>query len=228
MITVGQVVEEILAFTALYLHVKGNDRRKVIVLILPPLPVGDVRLYAQQPVFYLPHSFIRRDGDDVEREHHAGSDVAQLGDHVVPDIVGIIPQKHDTPVAVAYPETVLFQLKAVGGDVVPEVMPLSRHIRRIKVEGILFLGPEEVMDQLQPLRSVQRIATGAKPRKVCRQLAAYPVEIRPGVPDAVLSDAHRKIPQMLEVACVHGLIHKARVGFPAESVHIVPAHGHEY
>ena len=61
----GQVIQHLLGFFSLQLHIVRNHGRKVIVCILAPLPVGDICLYAQQSVLDLPHCFVCRYRDDV-------------------------------------------------------------------------------------------------------------------------------------------------------------------
>ena len=70
LVTGRQIIKELLAFLSLLLQVIGDNGRKIVVLVLLPLPVRDVRFYPKQTVFHLPHGFIRRDRDDIDGEHH--------------------------------------------------------------------------------------------------------------------------------------------------------------
>ena len=69
LVTGSQVVQKLLGFLALKLHVVGNHSGEVVVLILPSLPAGDVRFHAQQEALHLTDGFIGRDGDHINGEH---------------------------------------------------------------------------------------------------------------------------------------------------------------
>ena len=158
LVAVRQVVEEILTLAALHFHVKGDNSRKVVVLVLPPLPVGNVCLHAQQSVFNFTHGLIRGNGDEVKRKHHACAYVAKLRNHIVLYVVGIIPKKYHPPAAVAEAETVALCFKCIGANIVPEAMPLFSHIVNVKVEIAFLIGPEEVVNQSKAFHSVKLFA----------------------------------------------------------------------
>ncbi|MNP77885.1 hypothetical protein D3C76_1754010 [compost metagenome] len=66
LVACSQIVQELLTLLALLLHIIGHDSRKVIVLILPALPVGNVGFHAQQTIFHLTDCFICRNWNDVQ------------------------------------------------------------------------------------------------------------------------------------------------------------------
>ena len=70
LVTGRQIVQKLLAFPTLLLQVVGDDGGKVVVLVLLPLPVGDVGFHTEQTVFHLPDRFIRGNGNDIHGEHH--------------------------------------------------------------------------------------------------------------------------------------------------------------
>ena len=70
LVTGRQIVQKFLAFLSLLLHVIRNDRRKVVILVLLPLPVRDVGFHTEQAVFHLPHSFVCGNRDNVNGQHH--------------------------------------------------------------------------------------------------------------------------------------------------------------
>ena len=70
LVTGRQIIEELLAFLSLLLQVIGDNSGKVIILVLFPLPVRDIRFYPKQAVFHLTHGFIRGNRDNINREHH--------------------------------------------------------------------------------------------------------------------------------------------------------------
>ncbi len=81
-----QILEELPCLLPLLLHIVGDDGGKVVVHVLPPLPVRDVRLHAEEPLLDLPDRLVRRDRHDVDRQHQVPADVGELRHHIVPDI----------------------------------------------------------------------------------------------------------------------------------------------
>ena len=79
----GQVGHILLSLPALLLHIVGYNGRKVIVGVLPTLPVGDVGFHPQHLPLYLSHRLIGGNGDDVNGQHHAPALVGQFGDKLI-------------------------------------------------------------------------------------------------------------------------------------------------
>ena len=117
-----EVVQHLAGFLALLFQIIRHDSRKVLVAVLPPLPVGDVRLHAEQFVLHLSHRFVGRHGDHVNGEHHAPVEVGQLQDHAVFDVAGIVLEKQDAPVLIAHLEIIPMELQAVRADRILEIM----------------------------------------------------------------------------------------------------------
>ena len=61
-----QIVEHLLGFLALQLHVVGNGRGKIVVGVLAALPVGDIRLHAQQCALQLAGGLVRWHRQDID------------------------------------------------------------------------------------------------------------------------------------------------------------------
>ena len=66
LISRGQVVQKLLAFLALELHIIRHDGREIVVGVLPALPVGDVGFDTEQTVFHLPHGLVGGDRDNID------------------------------------------------------------------------------------------------------------------------------------------------------------------
>ena len=130
------------------------------------------------------------DRDNVDGQHHACADVGKLGDDVVLDEVGVVPQEDHSAVAVAHAEEVPPRLKAIGADIVLEVVSLARHVLRVEVEIRFLLRAKEVVDQLQLFCGVHFLAAGAEPRKISGKLAADAVEIVTRLLNVVLVRAY--------------------------------------
>ena len=81
LISRGEVIQHLTGLLPLLLQVIGHHSRKVIVVVLPPLPVGHVRLHSQQAVLHFPHSLICGDRDNVNGQHEASVQAGQLLDH---------------------------------------------------------------------------------------------------------------------------------------------------
>ena len=82
----GQVVQKLLAFLALELHIIGDDGREIVVGVLPALPVGDIGFDTEQAVFHLPHGLVGGDRHNIDRQHHISVEIGQLRNHAVFDI----------------------------------------------------------------------------------------------------------------------------------------------
>ena len=82
----GEVVQKLLAFFPLQLHVIRNHGAEIVVGILAALPVGNVGFHTQQAVFHLPHSFVRRHRHNVDGEHQIAVEIGKLRHHVVLNI----------------------------------------------------------------------------------------------------------------------------------------------
>ena len=128
LVTGRQIVQKLLAFLSLLFKVIGNDRRKVVVLVLLPLPVRDIGFHAEQSVFHLTHGFVRGNGYNINREHHITVQLTKLRHHTVLDISGVFPEKNHTPVSVAHTEVVLFKLKGIGADEVLKIVTFPHRL----------------------------------------------------------------------------------------------------
>ena len=130
-----EVVQHLTGFLALLLQVIRHNGRKVLVAVLPPLPVGDVRLHAEELIFYLAHRFVGRHGDHVNGEHHAPVEVGQLQDHAVFDVAGIVLEEQNATVLTAHFEIIPMELQAIWADCILEVVPALHDRLQIKGQG---------------------------------------------------------------------------------------------
>ena len=128
LVTGRQIVQKFLAFLSLLFKVIGNDRRKVVVLVLLSLPVRDIGFHAEQSVFHLTHGFVRGNGYNINREHHITIQLTKLRHHTVFDISGVFSKENYTPVPVAHTEVVLFKLKGIGADEVLKIVTFPHRL----------------------------------------------------------------------------------------------------
>ena len=62
----SEIVEHLSGFLLLLLHIIRNRRGEILVRILPPLPVGYIRLDPQQPILDFLNRLVGRDGQEVD------------------------------------------------------------------------------------------------------------------------------------------------------------------
>ena len=130
-----EVVQHLAGFLALLFQIIRHDSRKVLVAVLPPLPVGDVRLHAEQLVLHLAHRFVRRHGDHIDGEHHAPVEVGQLQDHAVFDVAGVVFKEQHTAILTSHLEIIPMELQAIWADCILEVVPALHGRLQIKGQG---------------------------------------------------------------------------------------------
>ena len=121
---------------------------------MPPLPVGNVGLYAQQTALHLAHGFVRGNRNHVDTHHHVPVQVGQFGNHAVLDIGGIVLQEDDAAELFAEPDIVGVLLDCVRADIILEVMAKPCFVGGIKYEGAFLSGAIEVMEHTQPFHGV--------------------------------------------------------------------------
>ena len=130
-----EIIQHFTGFLALLLHIVRNNSGEVLVAVLPPLPVGDVRLHAEQFVLHLSHRFVGRHRDHVNGEHHAPVEVGQLQNHAVFDVAGVILEEQDATILIAHFEVVPMKFQTVRADRVLEIVPALHGRLQIKRQG---------------------------------------------------------------------------------------------
>ena len=86
----GQIVEHLLGFLALQLHIVGNRRGKIVVGVLAALPVCHIRFHAQQRTLQLASGFVCRHRQDVDGQHQVTVKVAEFRHKAVLDVAGVV------------------------------------------------------------------------------------------------------------------------------------------
>ena len=223
----GQVGQKLLALPALQFHIVGDDGGEVVVLILPALPVRDIRLYPQQTVLHLPHGLVRGHIEDVDGQHHIAVQVGQVRHDLVLDIVGVVLQEQHPAIAVAQLQIVAVLLNSVRADVVLEVVALPGHICHIKMKITLVSGPVEVVEDTEPVRGVQLHALGAEGGEAGGQIGSDAGEVGAGVLNIPLVDCDGDILLLSDAVGPGRLVHEHLIVLPAVLVQSVLPHGHE-
>ena len=150
----GQVIQKLLGLLPLLLQVIGDNSGEVVVLILLPLPVGDVGLRTKQTRFDFLDRFIRGNWDDVNRQHKVPVDVTELGYHRVLHVGGILPKVQNAGIFLPDLDIVVLVRHAVGTDRILEGMPSAHEILQIKVEAFLLSDLEEIVEHTHPVPSI--------------------------------------------------------------------------
>ena len=167
-----EVVQHLAGFLALLLQIIRHNGRKVLVAVLPALPVGDVRFHAEELVLHLAHSFVGRHGDHVNGEHHAPVEIGQLQNHAVFDVAGVILEEQDATILIAHFEVVPMKFQTVRADRVLEIMPALHG--RLQVERqCRFFWSKEAAQHIQPLGGVQLVGGRIEPREFGGHFACY-------------------------------------------------------
>ena len=130
-----EIVQHLAGFLALLFQIIRHNSGEVLVAVLPALPVGDVRLHAEELIFYLAHRFVGRHGDHVNGEHHAPVEIGQFQNHAVFDVAGIVLEEQHTTVLIAHLKVVPMKFQTIRTDRVLEVVPALHGRLQIKGQG---------------------------------------------------------------------------------------------
>ena len=130
-----EIVQHLAGFLALLFQIIRHNSREVLVAVLPPLPVGDVRLHAEQLVLHLAHRFVGRHRDHVDGEHHAPVEIGQLQNHAVFDVAGIVLEEQHTAILTSHLEIIPMEFQTIRADRVLEIMPTLHGGLQVKGQG---------------------------------------------------------------------------------------------
>ena len=156
----GEIVQHLAGLLALLLQIVGDNGRKVIVGVLPALPVGHIGFHTQQAVLHLPHRLVRRDRDDVDGQHETAVQAGELIDHGILDVAGIFLQKQHPAIFAAHDKMVLFEFHAVRADGVLEGAPVLHVLPEVKAELAFLTHTVKIMQDVETFCRVQLLAVG--------------------------------------------------------------------
>ena len=128
LVTGGQIIQKLLAFLSLQFHIIGDNSGEIVVAVLAALPVGDVCLHTEKPVFYLPHSLVCGNGYHVNGEHHIPVQIRQLGYEIILNVAGVVLKVQYPGVPFPDLEIVAVPFHRIRADVVPEAVPLPGRV----------------------------------------------------------------------------------------------------
>ena len=156
----GEIVQHLTGLLALLLQIVRYNGRKVIVGVLPALPVGHIGLHTQQAVLHLPHRLVGRDRDNVDRQHKTAVQAGELVDHGILDVAGILLQKQHPAIFAAHDKMVLFEFHAVWADGVLEGAPVLHVLPEVKAELAFLSHAVKIMQDVETVCRVQFLAVG--------------------------------------------------------------------
>ena len=134
LVAAHEVVHKFLRFAPHLLQVIGDIGGKIVALILPLLPAGNIRFHGHNALANIAHCFVHGHGNNVNREHHVSGIVHQLRDHLVGNKAGIFPQEQGTAHMIAQLIVIFLKGNTVRGDAVPEVMSPSYGVLKTEPE----------------------------------------------------------------------------------------------
>ena len=223
----GQIIQKLLAFFALQLHIVGDHSREVVVGVLAALPVGDVGFHTQQAVFHLPHGLIRGNRHNVDGEHQIAVEIRQLRHHVILNIRGVVFEEQHPAELAAQLQIVAVFLDPVRADIVLKAVAPFHHLAGIENKfGFLALAVEVVQDT-QALGGVQLHALGAKGRKVGNQVGPHAGKVGAGLLDVLLHHGDGDILLLGNAVGSGGLVQQHLVVLLTVLIPEIPLHGHE-
>ena len=155
LIPVGEVIQHLLGFLSLLLHVVGQHGGEVVGGVLFPLPVGRIGLHTQQLVLNLPHRLIGGNRQDVDGQHEAAVHVAEFGNHGVFDVGGVILQVEYPAPSLIDAEVILLKFHGVRAEPILEAVALFHVLSQVEGKGRRLRTLEEIPEQLQPGGGVQ-------------------------------------------------------------------------
>ena len=92
-----QVIQKLLRLRPQLLQLIRDTCREIIAAVLALLPAGNIGFDAEDTALYLPDGLIGGNGENINGQHEVLREIRQLGDHLVLDVAGVVPQKQDAP-----------------------------------------------------------------------------------------------------------------------------------
>ena len=222
-----QIVQKLLRFRPQLLQLIGNAGREVIAAVLALLPPGNIRFDTEDTALHLPDGLIGGNGENINGQHEVLREIRQLGDHLVLDVAGIVPQKQNTANFAAHLEVVCFEAQPIRADVIPEVMPFLHGITQVKPEMFFFAGTEKIMEDSQTLLIIQCFCSALQAPKIFPKVSVYPVEEGAGLLHVSPGHRNRNVLVLNEVITFCGLVGQDAVVLPAVTVQTVPPLPHQ-
>ena len=222
-----QVIQKLLRLRPQLLQLIGDAGREIIAAVLALLPPGNIRFDAEDTALHLPDGLIGGNGENINGQHEVLREIRQLGDHLVLDVAGIVPQKQNTANFAAHLEVVCFEAQPIRADVIPEVMPFLHGITQVKPEMFFFAGTEKIMEDSQTLLIIQCFCSALQAPKIFPKVSVYPMEEGAGLLHVSPGHRNRNVLVLNEVITFCGLVGQDAVVLLAVTVKTVPPLPHQ-
>ena len=224
LVTGCQIIQKFLAFFSLLFQIIGDNGRKIVVLVLLPLPIRDIGFHTKQTVFHLPHGFICGNGDNINGQHHIPVQLTKLRNHTVLDICRILSEKNHTPISVTHSEAVALKFKGIRADKILEIVTFPHRLGNIEVERCFFSCTVEVVEDTQLVACVQFHTLRPQTVKVGDKVSTHTGEVVSGFLDILLADRYGYILILYDGISPCRLIQKHFVVFLAVLIQTVISH----
>ena len=228
LVPVCEVVQHLLGFLPLLLHVVGQHGGEVVGSVLFPLPVGRIGLHTQQLVLDLPHCLVGGNRQDVNGQHEAAVHVAELGNHGVFDIGGVILQVENPAPSLIDAEVILLKFHGVRAEPILEAVALFHVLSQVEGKGRRLRTLEEIPEQLQSGSGVQFPPHRGQLRQVIDEVRTYTGEIGAGFIDIPLGYRDGDVAVLHHAVVGAGNLGEQHfIVLPAEMVQAILPHGEQ-
>ena len=138
LISRGQIVHKLFTLFSLLFQIIRNHCGKVVIRILPSLPVRDICLHTKQTFFHFLYCFISRNRNHINAQHQIPIHVGQFCYHIVFNVRSIFPKKKYPSITLSHTEIVFFKFKSIRADIIFEAVSFSHILLNIKMETRFF------------------------------------------------------------------------------------------
>ena len=227
LVTGTQIIQKFLCLRPQLFQFIRDAGGKIVPAVLPLLPPGNIRFDAENAALYLTDGLIRGDRQNVDGQHQVAREVRELGDHLILDVAGIVPQEQDAAHLTAHLKMVCLEAQSIRADIVPEIVSLPHGIAQVKVELFFLTGAEEIVKDTQTLLIIQRTRTALQPAEVLAKVGIDPMEEGAGLLDALPRNGHGDVLILDQVIALGCLVGHDSVVLSAVAIQIISTLPHQ-
>ena len=143
---------------------------------------------------HFPNSFIRRNGDHINGQHHAAVQAGQLINHRILNVAGVLLQEQHTAIFVSHDKMVFFEFQAVRADDVLVGMTFPHTLLEVKPEIAFLAHTIEIVQNAEPLSGIQFFALGIQTAEASGNIAGHPVKDGPSFLHTFPMDGQGDVP----------------------------------
>ena len=142
------------------------------------------------------------------------TDGSRFRGHVIPEIGGVVPEEQHPAHLIPHLEVPGLEGDAVGADQVPEIHPIADDPALVEGEILLLPGPEEVVEDPEPVLTGEGLSPGVQPPEALSQIPLHPAEKAPGALHAPLGDGQGDELVLDQVVALGHLVQEDLVELP--------------